>query len=174
MLAASFNYGGSGGGPPNIATISLRSGKTAEFSGVACEGSGGCGYVNGLGYDSKTGIACTTTEFDGGIEFYDGAKQTGFHELLPNGGGEYAAGSYVASDPIHQLFLVAQPVSSTSSSGSSIQIYDESGDLVESINGLYFRFAFSTVIPVKIAINPSARTGWVNGPTSNQLQEFTY
>lgn len=174
VLAASFNYGESGGGPPKIATISLRSGKTTEFSGVACQGSGGCGYVNGLSYDSQTGIACTTTELDGGIEFYDIAKQTGFHELLPNGGGEYAAGSYVANDPVHQFFLVAQPVSSTSSSGSSIQVYDESGDLVESINGLNFRFAFSTVIPVKIAITPSTRTGWVNGPSSSQLQEFTY
>lgn len=174
VLAASFNYGGSGGPPPTIATISLHTGKTTEFPGVVCQGSGGCGYVNGLGYDSQTGIACTTTEFDGGIEFYDVAKQTGFHELLPNGGGEYAAGSYVANDSIHKLFLVAQPVSSTSPSGSSIQIYDENGDLVESINGLYFRFAFSTVIPIKIAINPSARIGWINGPTPSQLQEFTY
>jgi hypothetical protein len=32
----------------------------------------------------------------------------------------------------------------------------------------------STVIPVRISINPKSRIGWVNGPQADQLQEFSY
>jgi hypothetical protein len=166
VMATSPSAGRAGGPPPVIATINLRTGKATEFNGVACPGSVGCGSANGIAYDSKSGIACTTTELDGGVEFYDVAQQSGFHVYLPNGGGQSVAGTYVASDPIHKLFLIAQPVSSTSS-GSSIQVYDENGTFVESINGLNFPGA-------QIAINPNNRTGWVNGPSFSQLQEFSY
>jgi hypothetical protein len=173
VMASSPSYGAAGGPPPVISTIDLHSGKATQFSGVNCPGSVGCGYANGIGYDSATGIACTTTELDGGLEFYNVAKQTGFHELLPNA-GQYYAGTFVASDAVNQLFLIAQPISSTSSSGSSIQVYDENGSLVESINGFNFTDAFYLIIPIRIAIDPKARTGWVDGPGSNQLQEFSY
>ncbi|MGA8473534.1 MAG: hypothetical protein WB681_00570 [Candidatus Cybelea sp.] len=70
--------------------------------------------------------------------------------------------------------LNAAYVSATGAvSSSSIQVYNESGTLEESINGFNFSNA-STVIPVRISINPNARTGWVNGPGVNQLQEFSY
>ncbi|MGA8574617.1 MAG: hypothetical protein WB609_02880 [Candidatus Cybelea sp.] len=174
VIATSPSAGGAGGPPPVIATVGLSSGKVAEFNGVNCPGSVGCGYANGIAYDSQSGIACTTTELDGGIEFYNVAQETGFHELLPNGGGQFYAGAYVASDPVHQLFLIAQPFSSTSPSGSSVQVYGENGTLVESINGFSFTDAGDLVIPVKIAINPNRRIGWVNGPKVNQLQEFSY
>ena len=174
VLASSPSYGAAGGPPPVITTVDLRSGKLKQFSGVACPGSVGCGYANGIGYDSATGVACTTTELDGGLEFYDHAKGTGTHEYLPNGGGQYYAGGFVASDPVNKLFLVAQPISSTSGSGSSIQVYQESGALLESINGFNFTYAGDFVIPVRISLNPGGRTGWVNGPGSNQLQEFSY
>lgn len=174
VMASSPSYGAAGGPPPVITTVNLHSGKLKQFSGVNCPGSVGCGYANGIAYDSATGVACTTTELDGGVEFYDLAKETGFHELMPNGGGQYYAGGYVASDPVHQLFLIAQPISSTSGSGSSIQVYEENGTLLESINGFGFTDAGDFVIPVRISINPKARTGWVNGPGANQLQEFSY
>ncbi|HLY02815.1 MAG TPA: hypothetical protein VKR56_10030 [Candidatus Cybelea sp.] len=174
VMASSPSYGAAGGPPPVITTIDLHSGKLKQFSGVQCPGSVGCGYANGIGYDSATGVACTTTELDGGLEFYDLAKGTGTHELLPNGGGQYYAGAFVASDPVNKLFLVAQPISSTSGSGSSIQVYEEDGTLLESINGFGFAYAGDFVIPVRISINSTARTGWVNGPGSNQLQEFSY
>ncbi len=141
---------------------------------MPCPGLAGCGYANGIAYDSNTGIACTTTELDGGVEFYTVADQTGVHELLPNGGGQTFAGTTVANDPVNQLFLVAQPRSSTAQSGSSIQVYGEDGDLVESINGLNFTDAGSLVLPIKVAINPLTRTGWVNGPQVSQLSQFSY
>lgn len=173
VMATSPSFGAAGGPPPVIWTIDLASGKIVHFSGVSCPGSVGCGYANGIGYDSSTGIACTTTELDGGLEFYNVAKQTGIHAQLPNGAGQLQAGAFVANDALHGLFLIAQPVSSTSGSGSSIQVYNESGTLEESINGFNFSDS-STVIPVRISLNPTARIGWVNGPQGDQLQEFSY
>ncbi len=172
VMATSPSFGAAGGPPPVIWTVDLKSGKKAHFSGVNCPGSVGCGYANGIGYDSSTGIACTTTELDAGVEFYNVAKQTGTRVQLPNNASQLSAGAFVANDAVNGLFLIAQPVSSTSGSGSSIQVYNESGTLEESING--FSFAASTVIPVHISINPTSRTGWVNGPEVDQLQEFSY
>ena len=163
VLATSPSAGAAGGPPPVIATIDLKSGKVSEFNGVNCPGSVGCGYANGIAYDSATGIACTTTELDGGVEFYNLAQQSGSHKYMPNGGGQIYAGSYVVNDAVNGLFLIAQPFSSTSKSGSSIQVYDETGSLVESINGFNFTDAGDYVIPVRISIDPNARIGWVNG-----------
>ncbi len=174
VMATSPSSGAAGGPPPKIATVDLATGAVTEFTGASCPGSVGCGYANGIAYDSNSGIACTTTELDGGVEFYTVAAQTGFHELLPNGGGQSVAGTTVVNDPLNQLFLIAQPHSSTAKSGSSIQVYDESGTLVESINGLNFTDAGSLVLPIKVAINPTTRTGWVNGPQVNQLTQFAY
>jgi hypothetical protein len=172
VMATSPSFGAAGGPPPVIWTIDLESGKKSHFSGVSCPGSVGCGYANGIGYDSSTGIACTTTELDAGVEFYNVPKQTGIRVQLPNNASQLSAGAFVASDALHGLFLVAQPVSTTGS-GSSIQVYNESGTLEESINGFNFSDA-STVIPLRISINPTSRTGWVNGPQADQLQEFSY
>jgi len=172
VMATSPSFGAAGGPPPVIWTIDLGSGKMTHFSGVNCPGSVGCGYANGIGYDSSTGIACTTTELDGGLEFYNVAKQTGTRVQLPNNAGQLEAGAFVANDAVHGLFLIAQPVSSTGS-GSSIQVYNESGTFEESINGFNFSDS-STVIPVRISLNPTARVGWVNGPQADQLQEFSY
>ncbi|MBZ5682728.1 MAG: hypothetical protein LAO24_21755 [Acidobacteriia bacterium] len=66
-------------------------------------------------------------------------------------------------DPIHKLFLVAQPVSSTAFSGSSILVFDELGNFKESIDGLNFSNTFN-VIPTHIALKPSNRSGFVDGP----------
>jgi hypothetical protein len=172
VMATSPSFGAAGGPPPVIWTINLKSGKMTHFSGVNCPGSVGCGYANGIGYDSSTGIACTTSELDAGVEFYNVAKQTGTRVQLPNNASQLSAGAFVASDATHGLFLVAQPVSTTGP-GSSIQVYNESGTLEESINGFNFSNA-STVIPVRISVNPTSRTGWVNGPQADQLQEFSY
>jgi hypothetical protein len=165
------------GGIPKISTVDLRTGQISQFNGADCPGSDGCGSANGISYDSATGIACTTTQLDAGIEFYNVPKQTGFQEVLPVGSSniaEYYAGTYVASDPVHKLCLVVQAHSGSSQSGSSVQVYDENGGFVESIDGLNFTYNDNLAIPVRIAIDPNTRTGWVNGPTVNQLQEFSY
>lgn len=156
-------------GPPDIGLIDLGTGSQTVFTGV------GIGYVNGLAVDSATGIACTTTEIDFSVQFYNLATQTGFSQFLPGATTQFFSGADVQVDPVHRLFLVAQPNSSTSSSGSSIHVYTENGTLVESLNGFSFSNAFN-VVPAHIAINPATRTGFVDGPDQGvtSLQAFTY
>jgi hypothetical protein len=155
--------------PGKIATVDLTTGTFTKFTGV------GLGDVNGLAVDSSTGTACTTTEIDFSVEFYNLATQTGFAEPLPGATQQFFSGADVEFDPVNRLFLVAQPNSSTSPSGSSIHVYDVSGNLVESINGLSFSNAFN-VIAAHIALNPAKRTGFVDGPdiAAGQIQSFTY
>jgi hypothetical protein len=128
-----------------------------------------------MAVDSADGIACTTTEIDFSIEFYNIATQSGFVVGMPGATNQLYSGADVEFDPVHKLFLVAQPVSSTSFSGSSIHVFDQNGNFIESINGLNFSNA-SNIVPAHIALKPSNRTGYVDGPAANvsQLQSFTY
>ena len=124
--------------------------------------------------DSEDGIACTTTEVDFRVEFYNLKTETGFAVVLPGATGQLQSGSDVEYDPVHKLFLVAQSVSSTGA-GSSIQVYNTKGKLVESLNGFNFSNA-SNVVFTHIALNPSTRSGYVDGPDSGvtEIQSFTY
>ncbi|HEY2799125.1 MAG TPA: hypothetical protein VGI85_00900 [Chthoniobacterales bacterium] len=155
--------------PGKIATVDLASGLFTKFTGV------GDGDVNGIAYDPVSGTACTTTEIDYSVEFYNIATQSGFAERLPGAVNQFFSGADVEFDPINRLFLVAQPHSSTSSGGSSIHVYDISGNLIESLNGFSFSNA-SNVVPVHIALNPAARLGFVDGPDAGvtQIESFTY
>ena len=166
--------GARGGPPPVIAIVNLSTGKTTEFLGLPGSQSNGPGSVNGIAVDSADGIACTTTEFDGQVEFYDLKKKSGFSVTLPNFTSELQGGMDVEFDPVHKLFFVAQPTSSTSS-GSSIQVYDTKGNLVESLNGFNFS-NFAAAIFVHIALNPLKRSGFIDGPSNGvtQIQSFTY
>jgi hypothetical protein len=147
---------------PEIALVNLSKGKISEFTGL------GFGFVNGMAVDSKTGIACTTTETDNSAEFYNLAKRTGFIVQLPNI-GQYS-GATVAIDPVHKLFFIAHPVPATT---GQIHIYDEKGNLKKSLTGFTIGPGGTT-----IALNPSKRTGFVQAPGSNQgfsgLQSFAY
>ena len=118
--------------PGKMATVDLTTGTFTKFTGV------GLGDVNGLAVDPFTGTACTTTEIDFSVEFYNLATQTGFAEPLPGATNQFFSGADVEFDPVNKLFLVAQEHSSTAPSGSSIHVYDVSGNLIESINGLNF------------------------------------
>lgn len=155
--------------PGRIATVDLTTGTFTKFTGV------GLGDVNGLAVDPVTNTACTTTEIDFSVEFYDLTTQTGFAQPLPNATNQFNSGADVQFDPINRLFLVAQPNSTTAASGSSIHVYDVAGNLIESIDGLNFSNAFN-VVPAHIALNPSNRTGFVDGPDEGvtQLQGFNY
>ena len=162
-----------GGGPgcfgclPVIGLVNLIQGKFTEFTGI------GFGFINGIAVDSQDGIFCTTTEDDAGVEFYNLAKKSGFTEQLPgSGGNQFNSGADVEFDPIHKLFLVAQP-NSSSGSGSTIYVYDTAGNLRETLNGFNFSNAFN-VIPAHIALSPSNRSGYVDGPGNGELQSFTY
>jgi hypothetical protein len=167
--------GAVGGPAPQIALANLTTGKVTQFTGVA-EPPLGPGSVNGIAVDSEDGIAVTATELNGNITFYDLATQTGFLVALPEA-GQLTSGTDVEFDPVNKLFFVAQQVSGTAS-GSSIQVYDTSGNLVESLNGFTFSDA-SSVIGTYIALNPNNRSGYVNssgpdGTQGNALQSFTY
>lgn len=164
--------GGNGcfGCRPVIGLANLSSGAFSEFTGI------GFGFVNGMAADSADGIFCTTTEDDANVEFYQLATETGIAEPLPGSGSQQIfSGADVEFDPIHKVFLIAQPVSSSSSSGSTIYVYDTQGNLKETLNGFSFSNSFN-VVPAYIALHPSQRTGFVDGPDSgvNELQSFTY
>ena len=155
--------------PGKIATVDLVTGAFTKFTGV------GLGDVNGIAVDPVTGTACTTTEIDFSVEFYNLATQMGSAQPLPGAVNQFFSGADVQFDPVNRLFLVAQPNSSTASSGSSIHVYDVAGDLLESINGLSFSNA-SNVVPAHIALHPSKRIGFVDGPDPGvtQIQSFSY
>jgi len=155
---------------PVIGLADLGKGTFTEFTGI------GFGFVNGIAVDSADNIACTTTEDDASVEFYDLNTETGFTVVLPNSGEQqFFSGADVEYDPIHKLFLVAQPNSSSASSGSTIYVYDINGVLQKTINGFSFSNAFN-VVAAHIAIHPSVRIGFVDGPSSNvnEIQRFTY
>jgi hypothetical protein len=147
---------------PIVGIVDLIKGKVVTFTGV------GLGSVNGIAVDSEDGIFCTTTEIDSNVQFYHLKTKTGFTELLAESEGQLNSGADVEFDPIHKLFLIAQPISTAG--GSSIQVYDTKGNLVESLNG--FNFNNGNVIPVHIALNPSHRGGFVDDPAG--IRSFTY
>jgi hypothetical protein len=164
--------GGTGafGTRPVIGVVDLMAGSFTEFEGI------GFGFVNGIAMDSADGIFCTDTEDDAGVEFYNLSTQTGFEVTLPGSGGQqFYSGADVEFDPIHKLFLIAQPSSSSAPSGSTIYVYDIHGNLQETINGFSFSNTFN-VVPTHIALHPSLRSGYVDGPDSGvtEIQGFTY
>lgn len=161
VLGSSF---GCFGCPTEIGMVDLTTGKLTEFPGL------GLGIVNGIAVDSNTGIACTTTEDDFSVEFYDLANQTGTIVVLPGATNQSQSGQAVAVDPIHKLFFVGQEFSSTAFGVSSIQVFDEQGNFVESLNG--FDLPAS---PAYMALHPSKRAGYVIvTPDLTTLQSFTY
>jgi hypothetical protein len=134
------------------------------------------GFVNGIAVDSADGIFCTTTEDDAGVEFYNLSTQSGFEVTLPGSQGQQQfSGADVEFDTVNKLFLIAQPDSSSAPSGSTIYVYDIHGNLQETINGFNFSNTFN-IIPAHIAIHPSQRSGFVDGPDSGvtEIQSFTY
>jgi hypothetical protein len=163
-------FASSYGDTPEIALADLGSGAVTEFTGV------GYGFVNGIAVDPDKAIAVTTTGGGGfeaaGVQFYDLKKQTGVQVLLPcsgDGGPDYP-GLTVAFDPVHALFLVEQYVT-TCSSGTAVDVYDESGNLQEMLT----QFAILPISPTPIALNPKTRTGFVyQDRTAMTQQSFAY
>ncbi len=155
--------------PPMLGQLDLTTGKFRKFTGL------GLGVINGIAVDPTDGIACTTTSFDAAVQFYTLSTRKGISIPMPgNPNNSLFAGQHIVYDSLNKLFLVAQPFSSTGA-GSSIQVYDTKGNFVESVNGLSFN-GESNVFPVHIAINPSKRTGFVDGPATDdtEIQSFTY
>jgi hypothetical protein len=155
----------------SIALVDLSTGKISEFSANL-----GLGTVNGLAVDSEKGIACTTTLSDGGVEFYDLAKKTGFEVQIANyDGTPLDSGLDVEFDPIRHVFLISQWSSNggnTDDPQPQVYVYDEEGNLKETIPVQRL-----PINPVTIALNPDKRIGFlpviVNGQ-GLELQSFTY
>jgi hypothetical protein len=170
VIALSPDGGAVGGAAPINVLVDLTTGKTTQFTGFN-NGQFGAGYVNGIAVDPNTGIAATTTELNAEVEFYDLKKRTGTFVQLPCTGPESQSnsGAGIAVDPVHKLFLVADPFFCNGSQGSALVVYDETGKLVETITG--FKFAISEPAA---ALNPSKRMGWAFGPKFSQLQQFFY
>ena len=157
-------------GPPPLNTIvDLATGEMTSWPGLN-NGPYGAGFVNGIAVDPRTGIACTTTELNAQVEFYDLAAKTGVGVQLPLTGpaDQLNSGTEVTNDPRHHLFLVAVPDYRPSGTGA-IAVYDEQGHFIEAISGFHF-----SPTPGRIAVNPATRTGWTDGPGVNQLQQFFY
>jgi hypothetical protein len=166
--------GAVGGPAPQIAVVDLTTGAVTQFTGILGPPPYHQGSISGIAVDSEDGTAVTATELDARVEFYNLKKKTGFAVTLPGNVGQLQSGSDVEYDPVNKLFFVAQSVSSTGP-GSSIQVYDTKGKLVESLNGFNFSNKFN-VVSTHIALNPSNRSGYVDGPDSGvtQIQSFTY
>ena len=163
-----------GGPPPASVVINLQNGKIRMFNGFN-NGFYGAGGINGVAVDSATDMMCTTTELNSQVEFYKISNGKGTWAQLPNttDTDELHNASAITNDPLHHLFLVAQQVSSTGGN-SAIYVYDEKGNLKETINGFSFNRDLPSSFGVKIAINPNLRIGWVQGANVNQLQQFFY
>jgi len=130
------------------------------------------GPVTGMAIDSATHMMCTTTSSTYSVQMYDiTTKKQTFVGQIPNSGGEGQAGTSVAADPLNHLFLVEQPNSLLG--GSEIYVYDEQGNVLESLRG--FNFPPYALTPGGlIQVVPSSRSGYVVGPGDDQLQSFTY
>jgi hypothetical protein len=172
VLVTSPDGGRVGGEAPINALVDLKTGATTEFTGDN-GGPFGAGYVNGMALDPNTGIEVTTTELNAQVEFYDVRKKTSPEAVqLPCTGNtdQGNSGAGIAVDPVHKLFLVADPAyACDNSQDGALVVYDESGKVVETIHP--FKFAIAEPAP---AIDPSKRIGWAFGPQFNQLQEFFY
>ena len=143
-----------------------QAGSTTTFAGL------GSGAVQGLAIDTSTRMICVTTPYDESVEIYDLRTGQGIIVKLPGATSEQQSGGAVAADPIHHLFLVSQPLSS-SAPGSTIYVYDERGAVREILNGFSFSNRFAAIF-ARVSVNPSKRIGYVNGPEVNELQEFSY
>jgi hypothetical protein len=170
VLATSPDFGAVGGVPPVNTIVNLTTGKLQTFSGYN-NGAFHAGDVNGMAVDPNTGVEVTDTELNAQVEFYDLNKQVGITAAqLPCTGNtsQLNSGSGITVDPVNKLFLVTVQVYGCAS-GSAIIVYDETGDVVETLTG--FNFAIGESAP---AINPSKRMGWAFGPQFSQLQQFFY
>lgn len=157
---------GGGGliGTPELAIVDLTKGGFSEFTGL------GRGEVNGIAVDSADGIACTATEADWNIEFYDLATQSGSKETIEGGTSDLNSGGDVQFDPVNKLFLIDQQVCAGQESGTCIQVYDTQGNWIETTNVIAGGFGH-------IAFNPNTRSGflWLNDNSKfDELESFTY
>ena len=173
-IAYSPDGGAVGGLAPVNTLIDLSTGNVTSLRGYN-NGPFHAGYVTGAAVDPNNGIAATATELNAQVEFYNMKKLTAlsFAQLPCTGNTDQTySGSGIAVDPVNKLFLVTETSNACSGgSDSAVIVYDEAGNLVESIPG--FKLFIGEPAP---AINPSKHMGWIfGGPNGwSQLQQFFY
>lgn len=81
------------------------------------------------------------------------------------------SGGGVAVDPVNKLFLVSAPNACGAGNVGAIEVYDESGNFIQTIAG----FTAPPVGGPPFVINPSKRMGWaLIGVGFKHLQQFFY
>jgi hypothetical protein len=172
VFALSPDSGAVGGEAPVNVLVDLASGNTTKFIGYN-NGFYHAGSVNGLGMDPNTGIGATTTELNAQVEFYDMGKKSKIAAVqLPctQDTDQTYSGSGIAVDPVNKLFLVTETYDACNGgTGSALVVYDESGNLVETIEG--FQFFIGEAAPT---LNPAKRMGWAYNGQFSQLRQFFY
>ena len=122
----------------------------------------------GLAIDSASHMMCTTTGSTYSVQMYDlKTKQQTFVGQIPKfreGKGKRAA----RSRPIRSITSLSSNNPNSLKGGSEIYVYDEKGNVLESLTG----FAFGPLSGIQVV--PSSRSGYVAGPGENQLESFTY
>jgi hypothetical protein len=156
------------GTAPTIVGVNLANGSAAGFTGD------GNGVPLGIALDSKSNKMAVTTSCDSGVTIYDLASKTGHEIALPGVGNGY----YTANDPIHGLFVIAQPwpndVATNNNALSNMLVYDENGNLVKSESGFNWLGQYLQINQLDVQLIPSKRMGYTFSAGQTQLEPFTY
>lgn len=186
VLTAADAYNGAL--PPSLVSVDLASGQITSFQSI-----GNDNITAGFALDSSTNKAFLSIE-DSSFGIYDLTAKTGTRYMLPlDPGGNYIerasdignlynSGYNAAADETHHLFAVAQVlppnILSDNNALSRVYLYDESGNLQETIPGfaLYASESFTGFGPESswLQLNPSRREGYLFGPFAQQLVPFSY
>jgi hypothetical protein len=163
--------------PPGMELVDLATGKVTQFTGD------GVLFPYGIAVDSATHVAAVPTLGDAGLTFYNLQTQTGTEVIMPQcppGNNIFCldGGLYTAADQVNHRFLVEQTAAPdfalNNNSLSQVVVYDESGNVLESVE----RFdLWGTFLPIQdnlLQLNPNSKEGYLIGPGEQQIIPFNY
>ena len=172
VLAAS--NGAVGGDPPINALVNLTTGHVVEWFGLN-DGPFGAGFVNGLAVDSSTGIACTTTELNAMVQFYDLKTKSAITSVQLPGTGP--------ADQLEQRRRHRGRPEASSVPGVRPGLRADRRQRHRRLQGErrlrrgHHRHPLRRIRPGSRAGSPSTRSsamGWIDGPGIDQIQQFFY
>jgi len=155
-------------GAPAFASVDLAKGKIEAFSAAV-----GDGFPLDLAIDSTSHKGVYQTPCDDHLNIMDLRTHAIVRSPLPGN-----SGLYNAVDPVHHL--VAVEVASDGNSGrdnnsiSVVYIYDENGALVKTLELFNFYGTGLNLNANNLQLNPKTRTGYIFGPSANQIEPFNY
>jgi hypothetical protein len=158
--------------PPTILLVNLNTNQATSFAGL------GSGFPYGIGVDSTSDKAAVPTLTDCGLTIYNLATQTGNEVILPQPPSGNANGVFTMADPKASLFLISQAASPdfnvNNNTLSEVLVYDEQGNLKESVERFYMFDTFLSITANFLQVNPTTRSGYLIGPYQQQLAPFNY